>query len=183
MKGSQHSHYSNTSRHRLLAVAVAGLLALGAWQGAFAHGEHTTGLSGRELFPGTKDTEVTKDVVFAGTANAVCNCWTAADNGGTWVAVVDRVGPSGLGSSTALVGGRWFWEQANDIVHFGRVLSGSVQWPAGLATDIGCGPGVAQFVAILSVSGQATGGTLTGCLDDTHLPFVFPPKIWGTLTL
>ena len=90
---------------------------------------------------------------------------------------------SQLGSSTTLVGGRWFWEQPNDIIHFGRVLSGSVQWPMNLATDIGCGAGVARFAATLSVSGQATGGTLTGCLDDTHLPFVFPPKIWGTLAL
>jgi len=183
MKGNSLSHYSNTSRYRLLAVAAAGLLALGTWLGASAQVEQTTGLSGRELFPGTKDAEVTKGVVLLGTTNAACNCWTGADNGGTWVSIVDRVGPSGLGSSTTLVGGRWLWVQPNDVVHFGRVLSGSVQWPADLATDIGCGAGVARLVATLSVSGQATGGTLTGCVDDTHLPFVFPPKVWGTLAL
>ncbi|MBI4292550.1 MAG: hypothetical protein HY661_13825 [Betaproteobacteria bacterium] len=176
-------NYSDTYRARMTAAGMAGLLALGYWSGAAAHSDHTTGLSGRELFPGTKDGEVTKNVLFAGKANAVCNCWTDTDNGGTWVAIADRVGHAGLGSAVTLAGGRWYWEQQNDVIHHGRILGGSVEWPADLAADIGCGSGVARFLVTLSVSGRATGGTLTGCLDDTHIPFVFPPTIWGTLTL
>lgn len=182
MNAKQRCH-PHPARRRAMAVAVAGLLGLGAWANALAHGEHTTGVSGLELFPGVKAGEVTKGVLFSGPTNAVCDCWTTTDNGGTWVAAVDRVGHAGLGSAIAVVGGRWFWEQGNDIVHFGRILGGSAQWPADLTTDLGCGPGVAQFFVTLSVSGQTAGGTLTGCLDDTHVPFVFPPKIWGTLTL
>lgn len=182
MNANQRRH-SYPSCRRALAVAVAGLLGLGGGAGALAHGEHTTGLSGLELFPGNKEGEVTKGVLFTGSTNAVCDCWTTTDNGGTWVAAVDRVGHAGLGSSVTIVGGRWVWEQGNDIVHFGRILGGTVHWPVDLTSDVGCGPGVAQFFATLSVSGQTTGGTLTGCLDDTHMPFVFPPKIWGTLTL
>lgn len=168
---------------RLAGAGLFGFLALGAGTAALGHGNHVTGLSGRELFPGDKDAATTKGVLFSGTDNAACNCWTATDAGGNWIFSVDRVGHAGLGSAVSLVGGRWFWQQTNDLVHFGRVLGGSVQWPPDLASDLGCGAGVAKVVVNLSVVGQATGGTLTGCLDDTHIPHVFPPKVWGTLTL
>lgn len=168
---------------RLVAAGLFGFLALGAGTAAQAHSNHVTGLSGRELYPGDKDAETTKGVLFSGTDNAVCNCSAATDTGGHWVFSVDRVGQAGLGSAVSLVGGRWFWQQADNAIHYGRVLGGSVQWPPGLASDLGCGPGVAIVTVNLSVTGQATGGTFTGCLDDTHIPHVFPPKVWGTLSL
>ncbi len=53
---------------------------------------------------------------------------------------------------------------------------------------MGCGNGVARFAVTLSLAGQSAGGSFKGCLDDLHLdprqqPFVFPFKIWGTLSL
>lgn len=164
------------------AVLLAGLSSLFAGGAATAQTATSTGLSGHELFPGNKEGEVTKGVVFFGTDNPVCNCWTDADAGGQWTATVDRSGHAGLGSQVSVVGGRWLWQQGNDTVSFGKVLGGTVQWPADLASDLGCGPGVARFAINVSVRGRATTGTLNGCLDDTHMPFVFPPKIWGTLS-
>lgn len=155
---------------------------LGLFAGGPALAQTRTGLSGHELFPGNKEGEVTKGLVFFGTDNAVCNCWTEVENGGQWTAVVDRSGDAGLGSEVTVLGGRWLWQAGNDTVRFGKLLGGSVRWPPDRVSDLGCGPGVATFAITLSVKGQATTGTFTGCLDDTHMPFVFPPKIWGTLS-
>jgi hypothetical protein len=63
----------------------------------------------------------------------------------------------------------------------GRVKSGSVKWPANINATVdgsNCGPGVATFTATLRAKGN-----ITGCLDDTHLQTVFPPHIWGVLSL
>lgn len=170
------------TRAAVAAAAATGWLALFAGPAANAQTLTTTGLSGQEIYPGKRVGEVTKGVVMLGTDNPVCNCWTDVDSGGHWVAVVDRTGHAGLGSQISVVGGRWLWVTANDVARFGKILDGTVTWPADLTSDLGCGPGVARFATTVTANGQATTGTFTGCLDDTHLPFVFPPKIWGTLS-
>jgi hypothetical protein len=123
-------------------------------------------IAGYEIFPGIRQGTITYGATFAG----------RADTNGSWAASVNYSGTPGLGSSVAIVGGRWYvrWHGP----HSGTVTTGSVVWPADLATSIGCGAGVATFSALLS-----GGGSIEGCLDDTHLSTVFPPTIVGTLTL
>ncbi len=55
-------------------------------------------------------------------------------------------------------------------------------WPQTIADDGGCGAGVAVFTAQLRAP-KGGSGSIAGCLDDTHLSTVFPPHIWGQLTL
>lgn len=177
-----HPRHSPLSfRRSALALALGLFFALGG-DSAFAHGVHHSGLSGHEFYPGQRDGEVTRGVLFSGTDNLPCDCWTSTNAGGRWVIVADRSGAAGIGGAVTVVGGDWFWKQANDVVHFGKLLGGTVNWPADRSGDLGCGPGVARFAVTLSVFGQATTGSATGCLDDTHIPFVFPPKIWATLS-
>ena len=181
-------HHSGDSGLYGLKLMVGGLAIAFVLTGcgtARTGGATTTGLSGLELFgasianPGT---------LFAGKDNKACNCWTTSDNGGAWTASVTYAGRPGFGSSgVSVTGGKWFWQQANDVIHSGKVKGGRVRWPASADADpFRCGKGVASVT--LSLSGVSEEGTFTGCLDDTHLdpraePFVFPPKMWGTLTL
>jgi len=167
-----------------LAIACV-LTGCGAAQ---TRGATTVGLSGVEIFGGKTAASVTGPVLFAGKDNKVCNCWTTSDSGGTWTASVSYSGQPGIGSSgVSVTGGKWFWQQGNDVIHFGKVKGGRVRWPATADADaFGCGKGVGSVS--LSLTGVSEEGTFTGCLDDTHLdpraePFVFPPKMWGTLTL
>jgi hypothetical protein len=167
----------------------------------FAHGTLETCLSGYEVSPGSNvGGGLTKGVTFVGVDNrpdedggpnpAACDRWTTNGNGGSWSAKIDRVGDAGIGGSgVTVVGGRWFWLDDDGRLHFGRVEGGFVLWPPTLDADsFGCGAGVAQFSVMLSVRGHFSSGSFVGCLDDTHLdptkqPFVFPPRIWGTLDL
>ena len=86
-------------------------------------------------------------------------------------------------------GDRWSWLHADGSVQAGRITGGAVTWPSTLDSNaMSCGNGVARFAITLSLAGQSAGGSFKGCLDDTHLdprqqPFVFPSKIWGTLSL
>lgn len=173
-----------------LNLMVAGLAMAFVLTGCGAtrtRGATTTGLSGLEVFGGkTGATDTTP--LFAGKDNKVCNCWTTSDNGGAWTTSVSYAGRPGIGSSgVSVTGGKWFWQQANDVIHSGKVTGGRVTWPPSADADpFGCGKGVASVN--LSLRGLSEEGTFTGCLDDTHLdpraePFVFPPKLWGTLTL
>ena len=160
-----------------------------------------SGLSGFEVSAGSDaGGDLTKGVTFVGIdsrANedggqnvAPCDGWTTDGNGGVWTAKIDRVGSAGIGSTgVTVVGGRWYWIDGDDRLHAGRVEGGYVEWPPTLVdTSLGCGPGVARFHIMLSVRGPSHSGSFVGCLDDTHLdptkpPFVFPPRIWGVLTV
>jgi len=125
-------------------------------------------IAGYEIFPGIRQGTITYGATFAG----------RADTTGNWIASVNYSGTAGLGHTVAIVGGRWYlrWQG----VHYGVIIGGLVVWPPNLETDlgVGCGAGVASFSATLSGD-----GSITGCLDDTHLATVFPPTIVGTLTL
>ena len=174
---------------------VAGVLAFSGGNIAFAL---DTCLSGFEVSPGTDVAGLTQGVTFAGIDNlpykdggpdpTACDRWTTDGNGGSWTAKIDRVGAAGIGGGgVTVVGGRWYWLDRDDHLHFGRVEGGSVLWPPALDQDTyGCGAGVARFW--LTVRGLSSRGTFAGCLDDTHLdpakpPFIFPPHIWGALRL
>ena len=183
-------HHSGDSGLYGLKLMVGGLAIAFVLTGcgtARTGGATTMGLSGLELFGGKTGASATTPL-FAGKDNKVCNCWTTSDNGGAWTTSVSYAGRPGIGSSgVSVTGGKWFWQQANDVIHFGKVKGGRVRWPASADADpFGCGKGVASVT--LSLTGLSEEGTFTGCLDDTHLdpraePFVFPPKLWGTLTL
>lgn len=183
-------HHSDDFGLDGLKVMVGGLaiaFVLTGCGAARTRGATTMGLSGLELFSG-KTGASAPGTLFAGKDNKVCNCWTTGDNGGVWTASVSYNGQPGIGSSgVSVTGGKWSWQEANDVIHFGKVTGGRVRWPASADADpFGCGNGVASVT--LSLTGLSEEGGFTGCLDDTHLdpraqPFVFPPKMWGTLTL
>jgi hypothetical protein len=145
-----------------------------------AYGADPIGFSGYEVSPGSSSGDIVRNVLFAGTTNTPCDCFTSQTDGGAWVATVDRTAGGGLGGSSTLLRGRLTVDR-DDVVTSYRITGGYVMWPRALDENIGCGLGVAKVHITLS-----RGRTVTGCLDDTHLdpfkqPFVFPPHIWGTL--
>lgn len=170
-------------------AAATLLLALaGCGTGPVEKGASDVGFSGHELSTGQRAGNVVTGLLFAGSDNPPCDCWTGQSAGGNWVANIDYAGQAGLGSAAKITGGKWSWLDAGDVIKWGRITGGAVTWPSPLDSDsMKCGEGVARFAVTLSVSGES-GGSFKGCLDDTHLdprrqPFVFPPKIWGTLNL
>lgn len=152
-------------------------------------GPQNAGLSGHELFKGKRAGNIVTGAVFAGADNQVCDCWTSDNSGGTWTTSINYKGEGGLGSAVTVMGGRWSWLHADGTIQTGRITGGAVTWPSAPDSNaMGCGNGVARFSITLSLAGRSAGGSFKGCLDDTHLdprqqPFVFPPKIWGTLSL
>ena len=155
------------SIRRVLLVLACALILNGLALVAIA--STSVGIAGREIFPGIHYGSATYGASFIGrTATA-----------GGWAASVNYVGTAGLGSSVAIFGGSWTLANADRARLSGRVISGTVVWPADLTSTVGfCGPGIAAFNASLS-----NGGSINGCLDDTHFATVFPPTIVGTLTL
>ena len=110
---------------------VAGVLAFSGGNIAFAL---DTCLSGFEVSPGTDVAGLTQGVTFAGIDNlpykdggpdpTACDRWTTDGNGGSWTAKIDRVGAAGIGGGgVTVVGGRWYWLDRDDHLHFGRVES------------------------------------------------------------
>ncbi|MFJ1260882.1 hypothetical protein [Cupriavidus sp. CuC1] len=174
---------------RLMASAIL-VLSLAACAHTKFHTQAC--LSGVEASEGTTSGSGAKGATFAGTANTLVEPCRLKNNsqGGFWIASIDRTGPAGLGHEVSVRGGKWLWEQADGTLYSGSVTGGWVMWPADLHQSIGgCGYGVAQFSITLSVlRGHPGSGTFEGCLDDTHLdpkqqPFVFPPQIWGRLSI
>jgi len=183
-------HHSGDSGLYGLKLMVGGLamaFVLTGCGAARTRGATTTGLSGLEVFGGKTGASDTTPL-FAGKDNKVCNCWTTSDNGGAWTTSVSYAGRPGIGSSgVSVTGGKWFWQQANDVIHFGKVTGGRVRWPASADADpFGCGKGVASVT--LSLTGLSEEGNFHG-VSRRHSPrsqsraIRFPPKLWGTLTL
>jgi hypothetical protein len=166
----------------LLAAALLALaVALGAAAGAAARAGESLGtaFSGHETVIGAGSAS------FAGWTHAGDgSAWVPSPgDGGSWSTSVTYTGTPGLGSSVSFTGGTWSWQQANGTIRQGQVLSGSVRWPPDGNTDIGCGKGIGVVAATLSLGGATPAGGINACLDDTHLATVFPPQIWGNLTL
>lgn len=169
------------------------ILALGFLAGGAAQADSVAiCFSGIEVSPGHTVGDTSTGVTFAGIDNATgaegCH-WSTDSQGGVWYASINREGQAGIGGAVTVTGGRWLWERANGTLHRGRVRGGTVTWPESLSATVGdCPPGVAEFNVTLTVVGHPRGGSFAGCLDDTHLnpfvqPFVFPPHIWGLLTI
>ena len=176
-------------RHSSVSIIAALVVALSGCSFGLLKGPQTAGFSGHELFDGKRAGNVVTGTVFAGADNQPCDCWTKDNSGGTWTASINYKGAGGLGSAVTVTGGNWSWLHADGTVQAGRIKDGAVTWPSALDSNaMGCGNGVARFTITLSLAGQSAGGSFKGCLDDVHLdprqqPFVFPPKIWGTLKL
>jgi hypothetical protein len=152
------------------------------------YGATVAGLSGYEVFYGVRSNGSAVGVTFAGWTTVNGNSWysSASSTGGQWIITANFTGDSGLGSSVNVTGGRWYFEDTNGERQYGSLLpGGEVVWPKNLGTDLGCGKGVAVITVPISVeSGQMPSqGIINACLDDTHLNKIFPPKVWGTLTI
>jgi hypothetical protein len=159
-------------------VVVLGLLVL-TGSAALAHGSHGTAFSGYEVYPGYPEHGIIEGTTFGGWAHGGTG-WLSPGDGSQsyWGATINYSGKAGLNSAVTITGGKWAWHAPDGTIHAGQVLDGRVEWPATLGVDIGCGAGIAKFSAHL-----APEGTLSGCLDDTHIPQVFPPRIWGAVVL
>lgn len=144
------------------------------------------GLSGYEIFPGNSSGSRVSGAIFSGWTHESGAPWQGASStGGTWSVSANYTGTPGLGGSVSITGGKWFLA-VDDAVILGRVTGGSITWPSLLNSELsgrGCGQGVGYVAVSLSTS-DGKAGSMTGCLDDTHVFLgTFPPKLWGTLVL
>jgi hypothetical protein len=108
--------------------------------------------------------------------------------GGHWSIVIDYCCFSTtepVDPFLTIVGGSWDLGFPGGSRFSGSVESGTVQFPASLEEDLGCGPGVSTVSAVLLFDSGESGGA-EACLDDLHAffnleepPFQIP--IWGTL--
>lgn len=173
---------------RPLPIAALALCAAGS-----AAAQQTIPFSGYELFPGINSGEVVAGVIFVGWTTPDAAIWypPSAQTGGFWAASVNRVGAAGIGDQGFIESGRWIAQLPDGTRVIGTAACDigagncTVTWPATLDGDIGCGAGIGRFHVELAIEEPEGGGTgaMDGCLDDTHLTTVFPPQVWGTLTL
>jgi hypothetical protein len=143
-------------------------------------------VSGYEIFLGynctIKGEAATCGATFSGwTGETPSGGWLAfpGSGQGTWSISANYTGHPAFGGSVTLVGGSWRFLFISGTFLHGKVVSGTVTWPADQNTDMGCGDGVAVAEANLSVAGGST-TTVTGCLHDLPKGSVIPPQIWGT---
>jgi hypothetical protein len=171
------------------SIIVASAFALTSAASSLAHGATVTSLSGYEVFKGVQLGSFTAGVSFAGWTTTISGAWSPvpSNNGGAWFISANFVGNPGIVSGTAnsvtAVGGRWFLEGTDGTRQAGILLRGTVTWPASLDLNIGCGPGIAILGATISRDGFRPAGEIRGCIDDTHLDQVYPPKVWGSFQL
>ena len=144
----------------------------------------TAGISGLELFPGISHGGTTYGTTFAGwtdSTNAVGpRSWVAPPGtGGIWILSINYTGTAG--KQVKVKSGRWWLRMADGTTFFGRVASGVVIWPgAGGWRSGSCGDNATVDLTLVSQIGP---GSVKGCLDDQHLDKVFPPHVWGTVTV
>lgn len=178
-------------RYRLLrSIAILAVLLFALWPvSVLAASDFPVNISGLEVFPGIPNGNIVYGDTFAGwvggtgaNASGWAPCPRAFSCGG-WTVVINYSDPNGTGigkGPATILSGVWFLTLPNGHNFSGTVLVGTVTWPSGLSTDIGCGDGVATASAGLSFSSGGT-GSFGGCLDDTHPQQIFPPHIWGTI--
>jgi hypothetical protein len=178
-----------------LMSAVTGLLALlCGLLAASASAAQYYDLAGRELSPGFGSGEITYLVLFAGwTLDEPTWAPITSSTGGAWTANIRREGDAAFGSEVEIIGGNWTLQQPDGTTRWGRMFDGLVVWPEHAADDIGCGDGVAQVWAAVSLGFPwgwpwRQAGEIGGCLDDQEWledsdSFRLPPRIWATLIL
>jgi len=109
-------------------------------------------LAGRELSPGVGSGEITYLVLFAGwTLDAPVWSPITASTGGAWTANIRREGEAGSADGVTITGGNWTLQRPDGSTRWGRVLEGYVEWPYDADDYIGCGYGVAQVEAYVSL--------------------------------
>ncbi|HZT08872.1 MAG TPA: hypothetical protein VFC51_17750 [Chloroflexota bacterium] len=119
---------------------------------------------------------------WIGGAGPVSNGWAAFRGGPiAWVVIVNYSGAAGLGHAVVINEGTWTLSTGSATLN-GQLSQGAVTWPADASADLGCGKGVALVTAALLTS-RSQVGSVSACLDDTHLATVFPPRLWGGLAL
>jgi hypothetical protein len=177
------------SKIRRVLVAIAFALATGSF--SLAHAATSIGLSGYEVSNGDRSDNITVGAVFAGWTTDNGSTWfpLSYTSGNTWAITANYQGHPGFipghnTNSVDIIGGSWILIAADGTTLLsGSLNSGTVTWPANPGAELnGCGKGVAVLDINVFTSTEQP-GTITGCLDDTHLHQVFPPKVWGTLTL
>jgi hypothetical protein len=164
-----------------LLLALLALTVMGA-QAAFA--ALSTGISGVEASAGFScGPGKTCGATFLGWTDSA-GTWVPPNDPtvtrGAWSAVINYTGSPGLGSHVDITGGTWSLSKSGTTLA-GRVKDGLVTWPQ-TGGNLGCGTDIATFTATLRAL-KGTSGTINGCLDDTHLSTVFPPHMWGQLSL
>jgi len=143
-------------------------------------------VSGYEIFLGDncviKGTPATCGATFTGwTGVTGSGGWLPfpGTRGGAWSLQVNYTGQPMFNGSVTIVGGKWSFFFFDGTVLYGKVISGTVTWPADANTSIGCGDGVAVGEASLTLAG-AGDASLTGCLHDLPKGAVIPPTVWGS---
>jgi hypothetical protein len=106
---------------------------------------------------------------------------------GVWSVQINYTGHPAFGGSTpqvTIVGGKWSFLFVNGLELRGKVISGTVTWPADQNSEVAgsnCGDGVAVAQANMSLVGGKS-ATIAGCLHDIPAGIVIPPKEWGAFT-
>jgi hypothetical protein len=169
---------------KLIGLTIALIL------GGCAHTEKapaiSQGLSGYEIFPGKISGSATTGALFSGWTNESKSPWQgASSSGGTWSVTANYSGRPGIDNAVNVTGGKWVLT-LGDAVILGKVAGGKITWPSSLNSDVsgrGCGQGIG-YVAVSLTTNEGRSGSMTGCLDDTHVFLgTFPPKLWGTLMI
>jgi hypothetical protein len=178
----------NTNRNRILRTITLALLffTLTIVLSTTAVAQIQVPVSGYEIFLG-------RDCVIAG-APATCGTtftgWTGLTSDGGWIGFpgtaqgvwsiqINYIGNANFGTFVTIASGKWNFFFINGAELRGKVLGGSVVWPADENTASACGVGVAVVQANLSVAGGPP-ASITGCLHDLPAGSVIPPKVWGT---
>lgn len=164
-------------RFSLVIVGLAAvMLALSPITAAAAT---TQGISGWEIFPGVRSETTVYGATFAGWTDKVNTTapiqWVPPlGTGGNWILSINYTGTPGAGRTVAVTGGWWSLRKGSTR-YSGLVTPGSVTWSA--TSTCGTNNAVVRL-GLLTFTGIS--GSVTGCLDDQH---VFPPQVWGTVTL
>lgn len=186
----------NTNTNALARRVASAIFIL--WLAGCAHTEvHTQAcLTGVDVYESTASGSNVGNVTFSGTDGRIVEpCQgTTAGQGGFWTASFDRADTVSLAQDAfveaTILGGEWHWWPVDGPLQSGSVTGGRLLWPTDMNHNIGgCGYGVAQISVTLTVRQDRPGtGTFEGCLDTTQLDptlqwIVYPPRIWGKLTL
>ncbi len=167
-------------RSSVIAGGLAALMLVLSPITATATAATAHGISGLELFQGIRSGGTTYGTTFAGwTADttAVPGGWVAKGTGGSWILSINYTGTPGPGVGVTVISGKWSLRMAGTTYSGYVAAGGTVTWIDSML----CGTGNATVdLTLVAVTGP---GSVVGCLDDRHLATVFPPHVWGTVTL